>query len=214
MKRYVVFFGAPGSGKGTQAQRLAHEFHLRQISTGDLVRSEIRHHSYVGNKVKPYLMEGRLVPDELITEIFRKNITPELIGSGFIADGFPRTVAQAKEFDSFFDEEQRVFQRVFYLDVDFNSLLDRILGRRTCPNCNRIYHVQTSPPLKEGHCDECGEILVHRVDDTREMLSVRYKSFLDWMDAIVDYFGPRLVRINGTQESSLVYREIRQHFLL
>lgn len=164
----LAIFGPPGSGKGTQAKKLAEEFSLKHVSAGDVIRENISGKTGLGKRLKEYNDKGLLAPDELVLEALR----PSLPKDDFILDGFPRTLAQARMLDEMFQLGLTIM-----LKVSDREVIERITGRRMCSNCGKIFHVKFTPPKKEGTCDACGASLIHRKDDTEEIVNSRLSEY-------------------------------------
>ncbi len=164
----LAIFGPPGSGKGTQAKKLAEEFSLKHVSAGDVIRENISGKTGLGKRLKEYNDKGLLAPDELVLEALR----PSLPNDDFILDGFPRTLAQARMLDEMFQLGLTIM-----LKVSDREVIERITGRRMCSNCGKIFHVKFTPPKKEGTCDACGASLIHRKDDTEEIVNSRLSEY-------------------------------------
>ena len=161
----LIFLGPPGAGKGTQAMGVAEHYGIAHISTGDMLRSEIRGGTSLGREAQAYMDKGELVPDSVIVGMVKNRIAQEDCKNGFLLDGFPRTIAQAQALEAFTDIDY-----VIDIDVPFDRLLDRITGRRMCPDCGAAYHVSTYSDPKCGHC---GGTLYQREDDKPETVEVR-----------------------------------------
>jgi adenylate kinase len=206
-KMKILFLGPAGSGKGTQSARLAEKYKLEHISTGDLIRAEIKSGSELGNKVKAIVETGQLVSDDIVNEIV-KNKTTSL--ENFILDGYPRTLEQAKFFNSFSN-----FNYIFDLEVPKEFLVERLSGRRMCtktkdPNCKGAFHIKFTPPKKEGVCDLCGSELYQRKDDSLETIEKRLNSY-DLETGIPlnnFYLNQNLIKIDGTQHPDKVFSDI------
>ncbi len=188
----IVLLGAPGAGKGTQCKRIAAEYELEHLSSGDILRQERAAGSELGKKAESFMDSGGLVPDELIVEMMAGaiNKAPE---AGFILDGFPRTVNQAVELDKSLVSAGLKIDAVLNLTVDDEAIACRITGRRSCPECGAVYHIENLKPKVEGVCDNDGATLVQRPDDTLEVVKNRLKNYHDQTAPVVDYY-----RNNGT----------------
>lgn len=151
----LILLGPPGAGKGTQAKRVIEEFDIPHISTGDIFRKNIKEKTELGQKVEGLLAEGKLVPDELTIEIVWDRLDQEDCKNGFLLDGFPRTIPQAEALDEGLAKRGLKLDRVLNIDVDKDSLVKRLSGRRVCPNCGASYHIDNNPPKVEGICDVC-----------------------------------------------------------
>ena len=169
----IVLLGAPGSGKGTQAKFIVDEFGIPQISTGDLLRNAVAAGTELGKQAKAVMEAGELVSDELVLGIIRDRLAEPDTDKGFILDGFPRNLAQAKALDSMLAEEGKPLQAAIYFEVDFELIVKRITGRRSCAKSGAIYNIYFSPPKQEGICDISGEKLTHRADDNEETVRNR-----------------------------------------
>lgn len=171
----IIFMGAPGAGKGTQASRLAKDLSIPHLSSGDLLRRAVSEGTPAGEKVKFYIEIGQLAPDNVINEMIAEELAKPAYENGFILDGYPRTAAQAEFLDDYLDKNDRYITAVFDLQVDEDVLVERIAGRRICGNgaCNAVYHVTFKPPRISGICDSCGRPLAQRMDDTEEVLRQR-----------------------------------------
>ncbi len=204
MGKKLIFLGAPGSGKGTHAQVLQKELDIAHISTGDRLRYEKSRGSSVGLEAKKYMDAGQLVPNEVVNEIAKIAIL-ENVDKGFILDGYPRTVDQAKFLDSFVS-----IDKVVYLDVPLNVIIERLCGRRTCSNdsCKAIYHIKNKPPKTEGVCDACGAKLMQRSDDNEETIKNRFAVYEKETSPLIEYYKSKIVKIDGVGESSSVLKEI------
>ena len=172
----LVLFGPPGSGKGTQAERLRDDLKLRHLSTGDLLRDAVARETELGKKVKDVLASGQLVSDDIVLALMRGAIVA--VGGddslrGWLLDGFPRTIGQAEGLDALLAELGQEIDAVVVLDVDRGAVVDRLSGRRTCTQCKTVWHVKNNPPAVEGVCDRCGGTLVQRNDDRPETISAR-----------------------------------------
>jgi len=213
----IVLMGAPGSGKGTQSQRLVERFGIPQISTGDLLRSAVARGTEYGVRAKAAMDAGMLVVDEIVLGIIRERLAERDTERGFILDGFPRTVNQAEWLDKhlgehhFFESEKgRKQPVVIQLVVEYNRLLRRLTGRRTCPTCGRIYNVYTSQrPKTEGVCDIDGSVLITRKDDKDEVIAERLKNYEVQTHPLVNYYRERkvLTEIDGAAELDLITAE-------
>ena len=170
----LLLLGPPGSGKGTQGQFIEKEFNVKPLSTGDLLREEIRKGSSLGLEAKGYMDKGNLVPDETIIGMVKEKI--EELGSeqGVMFDGFPRTVAQAEALDKLLEDDPLF--AVIFVDVPDENLIKRLTGRRTCKECGAVFHVENKPPKQEGVCDLCSGTLYTRDDDTVETVSKSFRS--------------------------------------
>ncbi len=207
----VILLGPPGAGKGTQAKLIASTFGIPQISTGDLLREHVKRQTPLGNAAKSIIERGELVPDELVMNMVADRLHEADCVRGFILDGFPRTVRQAEWLDEFLKKERSgrdaVAQAacappvVIRLIVEYNRLLQRIAGRRTCPSCGRIYNVYLQPPKVEGICDLDGAPLIGRPDDREEVVAERLRAYERQTLPLVDYYAAkgRLVEVNGDQ---------------
>lgn len=178
----IVIFGPPGSGKGTYASRLTKRLGIPHISTGDLVREEIRNQTPLGRTIEKYSSSGTLVPDVIITEILRKRLASQL-SRGFILEGYPRTVGQAKEL-----EKITKIDVVVNLNVPDNVIVKRLSARLQCKNCGAIYNEITMKPRVAGKCDKCGGELFKRVDDQPEVIRERLKVYQEASEPVVDYY--------------------------
>jgi adenylate kinase len=205
----VILLGAPGAGKGTQAQRISEHFGIPQISTGDTLRDHIRRETPLGKQAKEQMEHGQLVADQVVCEMVAGRITQPDCARGFILDGFPRTVKQAQWLDRhlaqkhMFETDQGCRKQpiVVQLTVGYNDLLRRLTGRRTCPTCGRIYNAYTSlKPLVEGVCDQDGSTLVTRKDDREEVIVERLKNYEAQTLPLVSYYEmcKRLHAVNGS----------------
>lgn len=180
-----IFLGAPGSGKGTWSGIVSQRLDLSHLSTGDLLRHEVEADSELGQKAKSYMNAGELVPDELILSLVDKKLG-EL--DGFILDGFPRNIAQAKSLQDILEKNEISLTKVIYLDVPEEELIRRITNRVVCPNCGATYNLKTMPPKVDGICDICGSKLIQRKDDTEEVFRTRLQAYNKQTAPLLDYY--------------------------
>ena len=211
----IIVLGPPGAGKGTQAKLISSAYGIPQISTGDLLRDNVARETELGSKVKALLGSGALVSDDLVCDMVAERLGNPDCDRGYILDGFPRTVVQAEWLDRYLKSRQSgngtapssgLPPVVIRLVVEYNRLLQRITGRRSCPTCGRIYNVYFQPPKVEGICDVDGGRFVVRPDDTEEVVVERLKAYEKLTLPLVDYYHTkgRLVEINGDQPVELV----------
>lgn len=202
----ILFLGPAGSGKGTQSAKLAEKLGIEHLSTGDLIRAEIKSGSELGNKVKSIVEAGQLVSDDIVNEIVKSKVGKL---DSFILDGYPRTLGQAEFFAKVSD-----FDFIFDLVVPQEALFERLTGRRMCSkendkNCKGVFHVKFTPPKQEGICDFCGSALYQRKDDTEEAISKRLSSYEDETGKPLNkFYGSKVVKIDATQDPDKVFNEL------
>ncbi len=208
----VVFLGLPGAGKGTQAVSIAEEFRIPHIATGDMFREAQAAKTPLGKEVQEYLDRGLLVPDELTIRLVRHRLGQPDARHGFLLDGFPRTLPQAKALDDMLAEENLALTHVLYLEVSQAELLQRLTGRRVCSACGANYHVTLHQPRIEGTCDRCGSALIQRPDDRPEPVTVRLQENLERTGMLAEFYEARglLGKIDGEGPIGHVYDEIRR----
>ncbi|WP_447598873.1 adenylate kinase [Nitrospira sp. Nam80] len=206
----VVFLGAPGVGKGTQADRLATDFRRPKISTGDLLREAVRDKTPLGLEAKQCMDKGQLVPDTVVIGIVRDKIGQPVCAKGFILDGFPRTVVQAEELGKILSTCGLGLDRVVNFDVPREDIVRRLSGRRSCSKCQAVFHVEFAPPAKPGVCDRCGEALVQRSDDKRETVEARLKVYEDQTAPLIAYYREQglLSTLDGSGSVDVVYERL------
>ncbi|HEX6949074.1 MAG TPA: adenylate kinase [Nitrospira sp.] len=185
----IVFLGAPGVGKGTQADRIAAHFKLAKISTGDLLREAVRNQTDLGREAKRYMDQGQLVPDAVVIGLVRDKLAEPGSANGFVLDGFPRTVAQAEELGTALQATKRPLQRVVNFQVPRADVVRRLSGRRSCPKCQATFHVEFAPSKKGNACDRCGETLVQRSDDKPEAIETRLKVYGEQTAPLIQYYA-------------------------
>lgn len=173
----IVLIGAPGSGKGTQAKFLTEKYGVPQIATGDLLRAAVTAQTPLGRQAKAVMDVGQLVPNDIVIGLIRERITRPDADNGFILDGFPRTLVQADAIDDLLFELGRPIDAVLQFKVDFDLLMQRMVGRLTCVSCGALYNIYTRPPTMDGECDECGSRLHHRADDNEETIDRRLRIY-------------------------------------
>lgn len=184
----LIILGPPGAGKGTQASAIVGKYNIPHISTGDIFRANIKEGTELGKKAKDYMDKGLLVPDELVISIVNDRLKWEDCEDGFLLDGFPRTVAQAEALEIALDEMDIEIDRVINLDVDKDTLIDRISGRRVCKTCGATYHMKNNPPKQAGICDIDGGELYQREDDTKETVATRIGVYLAQTQPLIEYY--------------------------
>ncbi|MGB3976092.1 MAG: adenylate kinase [bacterium] len=194
-----IFLGAPGSGKGTQADLLSRQFGIPKISTGDIFREEIKNGSSIGKKASDYIVAGLLVPDEIVIQIVKNRLQKPDCENGFILDGFPRNVLQAKALD----QNRIKIDQVLVLDVNDDVLLRRLSGRRICSQCGSMYHLSYNSPAKTNICDACGGALVIRKDDDIDTAAARIRLYHKETAPVIEYYlkhpTTKCSRINAGQ---------------
>ncbi len=202
----ILFLGPAGSGKGTQSAKIAEKFGLEHLSTGDLIRAEIKSGSELGNKVKSIVEAGQLVSDDIVNEIVKSKVAKL---DGYILDGYPRTLGQAQYFSQFAS-----FDFVFDLEVPREALIERLTGRRMCSKendktCKGTFHIKFTPPKKEGTCDLCGSALYQRKDDTQEAIEKRLSSYEDETGKPLNkFYGSKVIKIDATKDPEKVFAEL------
>lgn len=210
-KRFLVLLGPPGAGKGTQAVKIAQEYSIPHISTGDIFRANIKEGTELGRKAKKFLDSGELVPDSVVTDIVADRIKKDDCESGFLLDGFPRTLPQAEALDKILNVEGCPLTAVVNVDVDREALIRRLTARRTCSQCGENYNVISKPPKKEGVCDKCGGELYQREDDKRETIENRLSVYEKQTAPLIDYYerSKRLITVSGEGAIEEVFGRIR-----
>lgn len=207
----LILFGPPGAGKGTQAERLRADFRLPFISTGDMLRSNVKAGTELGREAKRYMDAGDLVPDELIVQMAAERLEEDDARDGFILDGFPRTIEQAEALDRQLHQLGRRVTAALLIDVPDEELVRRISGRRVCVKAGHNYHVENDPPKREGVCDQDGSRLVQRDDDKPEVVRNRLKVYHEKTEPLIDYYDRQglMRRIDGTRSPAEVHDHIR-----
>ncbi|MDD6876539.1 MAG: adenylate kinase [Clostridiaceae bacterium] len=186
----LILLGAPGAGKGTQAENISREYHIPQISTGNILRGEVKAGTELGLRVKDILAAGQLVPEEIVIEMVKKRLAEPDCANGYILDGFPRNIAQADALATFAQ-----IDAVLVITVPDEKIVARMSGRRTCPTCGATFHVESNPPKKEGVCDLCGAALTIRADDREEVVRDRLRVYHEQTEPLIAYYTERgLVR--------------------
>ena len=208
---YVVFLGAPGAGKGTQAAEVAKALKLAHIATGDMFREAQKKGTKLALEAKTYMEKGLLVPDEITIKMVQERISAPDCKNGVIFDGFPRNLAQAQALDKAMAEQSKSIDKVIYIKVSEGELLKRLGGRWICRQCQTPYHEVASPPTVKGKCDKCGGELYQRSDDVPETIKERLKVFFAQTAPLIDYYTKtgKLMEVNG--EGSM--DEIKQRIL-
>lgn len=208
----IILMGPPGAGKGTQAANLVKEYGLAHISTGDIFRKALKEQTKYGVIAKYFMQFGHLVPDDYTIQMVRDYLKENEFPNGFILDGFPRTIVQARELESIGKEFGFNIDAVINLDVDFEKLTKRLAGRRTCKECGATYHVEFNPPKQEGICDNCGGELYQRPDENEEAVKVRLDTYTKQTKPLVDYYTMKdqITNINGDQSMEDVFKDIQK----
>ena len=197
----LVLMGAPGAGKGTQADVMAKKLFVPHISTGDIFRAAMKAGTDMGKLAEQYISQGKLVPDEVTLGIVKDRLEEADCKDGFILDGFPRTIAQADGLQEYLASVNKPLDSVINIDVDLNSLVDRLTGRRVCRNCGASFHLMYNPPAKEGGCDDCGGELYQRKDDSEETIKNRLNVYVENSKPLIDYYAEKdlLLEVDGNQ---------------
>ncbi|HEY8467613.1 MAG TPA: adenylate kinase [Solirubrobacterales bacterium] len=206
----LILLGPPGSGKGTQGERLQADLELPYYATGNILRAAVRDETELGKQAKEYMDRGDLVPDEIIIGVIAERLGTHEAEDGFILDGFPRTVRQAEALAERMQALGRRLTAALLIDVSDEEVIRRLGGRRTCPN-GHVFHVEFDPPEQEGVCDVCGEELIVRDDDKPEVIRHRLEQYREKTEPLVDYYDERglLERVDGAAPPDDVYEEIR-----
>ncbi len=196
----LILMGAPGAGKGTQAEIISEKFKIPAISTGDILRGAIKNGTELGKMAKSYIDKGSLVPDDVVIGIIRQYLSSENCRNGFILDGFPRSVAQAEALEAF---GVRI-DAVLAIEVADEKIVERMSGRRVCPGCGASYHVKYNPPAVQGLCDKCSAQLVTRSDDAAETVSKRLETYHKQTEPLKNFYSKRglLITVEGQEELS------------
>lgn len=208
----VIFLGAPGAGKGTQARRLAAEAGVPQVATGDMLREAVAEGTRLGLEAKRYMDSGALVPDEVVIGLVDERLAkPDSVG-GYVLDGFPRTVAQAEALDGLLERRRQQLDRVIFFDVSRPELIRRLTGRRICRRCGAAFHLVSAPPKAPGRCDQCGGELYQREDDAEATVTRRLDVYETQTAPLLDYYLRRglLVRVAGEGAMEDVADRIRR----
>ena len=208
----LLIIGAPGVGKGTMSNILINDYSLVHVSTGDMLRAAIANQTSVGKLASTYMDKGQLVPDEVIHDIIVERLSQDDIKSGFLFDGYPRTLAQAIDLDKILSELNMKIDAVLNLQIDDEIVVKRITGRRTCNKCGSIYNIYFGAPKVENICDKCGEQLSIRKDDNEESLKKRLEEFHNNTRPVVEYYESQNIvhNINGDQSIKDEYNEIQK----
>ena len=206
----IVMLGAPGAGKGTQAERIADKYQIPHISTGDIFRANIKAGTELGKKAKSYMDQGLLVPDSLTVDLLMDRIGQADCKDGYILDGFPRTTPQAESFKKALSDKGEALDFAVNVDVPDENIVARMSGRRACPKCGATYHIAYAAPKKEGVCDKCGAELILRDDDKPETVANRLKVYHDQTQPLIDYYTKEniLHTVDGTQDMEKVFADI------
>lgn len=208
----ILIMGGPGAGNGTMSAKIVEKYNVCHISTGDIFRSEIGNQTELGMMAKSYMDKGLLVPDEVTNQMVKSYLENlEDKKNGFLLDGYPRTIDQAKAFDALSEGSNLAIDTVIAMELDFSVLSGRITGRRLCRNCGEIYHMVTKPPKQEGVCDNCGGELYQRKDDTEESLKVRLDEYSRQTEPVLDFYEKKgLVKhINADQPIEKVWQDVQ-----
>ena len=202
MPEYIVLLGPPGAGKGTQAEKLADQIGLVHVSSGDIFRENLKNETDLGKLAKGYMSRGELVPDNVTIAMIRERLSRKDCEEGALLDGFPRTPAQAQALDDMVTEMGGKVIAVPYIAVPEEVLVKRLSGRRTCPTCGRVYHIEYNPPRQEGICDDDGTELVQREDDRPETVRKRIQVYMEQTAPLISYYRERqlLVEVDGTRQ--------------
>ncbi|MDD8049267.1 MAG: adenylate kinase [Thomasclavelia sp.] len=208
----IILMGPPGAGKGTQAANLVKEYGLTQISTGDIFRKALKEETKYGVIAKYFIQFGHLVPDDYTIQMVKDYIEENDFPNGFILDGFPRTIIQARELENMAKQFDFKIDAIINLDIDFGKLTKRLAGRRTCPDCGASYHLEFNPPKVEGICDKCGGKLYQRPDESEEAVKVRLDTYNKQTKPLIDYYSMKgeLTNINGDQSMEDVFADIKK----
>jgi adenylate kinase len=193
----VILLGAPGAGKGTQAERIVVRFGLPHISTGEMLRAAVGAGTEMGREAQKYMEAGALVPDEVVIGVVRERLAEGDAGSGFLLDGFPRTIEQAEQLDAMLAEGGRAVSHVVLIDVPEDELVERLAGRRMCKGCGKGYHVVFDPPQALDVCDACGSELYQRTDDNEATVRNRLTVYRAQTEPLVGYYEERGVLRNA-----------------
>lgn len=203
--------GLPGAGKGTQADKISEKYNIPHISTGDMFRSAIKEGTELGMKAKSFMDQGALVPDEVTIGIVKERLSKDDCVKGFLLDGFPRTIPQAKSLQALLTDMNQAIDHVLHVKVPEDKLVERLSGRRICPTCGRAYHVMYNPPEKEGICDKDGSALIQRDDDKPETVKNRLAINIEQSKPLLNFYEDKgyLVTIDGDQDINKVFQDIQ-----
>ena len=212
----LVFLGAPGVGKGTQAEQVSSKFGYPKISTGDLLRDAVRNKTALGIQAKAFMDQGKLVPDSVVIGLVKEKLNEPATVKGFLLDGFPRTVAQAQELDKILKEKGQRLDRVINVTVPRNEVVRRLSGRRSCPKCQAVFHLESAPPKREDVCDRCGTTLAQRNDDRKETVETRLTVYDEQTAPLIAHYRERdlLSDLDGTGPIEQVQRRLTDLFAL
>lgn len=202
----LILLGAPGSGKGTQANSISDYFKIKRISLGDLLREEVQQGSELGKKVKKYMEAGVLVPDEIVSLVIAENLDQ----GGFVLDGYPRNVSQGKTLDEILNKKSLRLDVALFLEVEKSIVIERLTGRRVCSSCQANYHIHSLPPKVEGVCDNCQGELIQRSDDTHQVIEKRWAVFQQETGPLIEYYQERgiLISIDANRGVKQVFEDI------
>lgn len=206
----LILLGAPGVGKGTQAQLIQRNYHIPQISTGDILRAEIQKESELGKKVQTIMKKGELVSDEIMLEIIKARLTEPDCAEGFILDGFPRTIKQAEALDKLLEEIAKTNLTAININVPEQEIIKRLSSRRVCVKCGKAYNLLLDPPPPDGKCVACGGEIIQREDDKEETVRKRLAVYKDKTAPLIAYYHQKgnLQEVNGMQTIDEVFRDI------
>lgn len=206
----IIFIAPPAAGKGTQSELLISKYGYEHISTGDLLRNEIKSGSDLGKELDSMMKSGSLISDEIVNRLLINALSN--ITKPFILDGYPRTISQALKLDEILDSLNKSVDVVVYLDVEEELAMKRATGRLSCKSCNRIYHKYFSKPRVDGICDDCGSSLISRADDTPDTFKVRYDTYMSNTKPLLDFYSNKniLVRVDANKEADETFGEIEK----
>jgi adenylate kinase len=196
----VIFLGPPGVGKGTQAEFIAKKYDIPKLSTGDLLRESANKQTSLGKEAKGFMDRGELVPDDIVIGLIEEKLASPECQNGFLLDGFPRTVTQADGLSAFLQKKGKNLDRVVYFSLPKAEIIKRISGRRSCPECKAVYHLESIRPKRDGVCDVCGRALIQRNDDKLDTIESRLAVYQEQTEPLIQYYKHRsiLSELDGT----------------